>query len=1255
MTLGDVARVRDGIEEQRTLAFIDGGAAVGIDVLKQSGANTVAVIDTVKVALEKVRGTLPPGVSVTIVRDSSKFIHESVDDVVNSLVLGGVLTIVIVFLFLNSWRSTVITGLTLPISVISSFIVMNFMGMTLNMLTLMALSLSIGMLIDDAIVVRENIVRHLEMGKDHFTAAREGTAEIGLAVLATSLSIVAVFVPVAFMKGIVGRFFFSFGITVAWAVLVSLLVSFTLDPMLSSRWNDPSIGRHGKRNLLGRFLDGFNDWFNRGAERYRGVIAWALDHRKSVLALATAAFAAGIFVFGQLESSFIPEQDRGEFQVQFQSAPDASIEETHARLDADLRDPQGDPRGRALLRHDRRERHHGARRAGLRQARRSATSARAARSRSSARCASASRAVAGVRTAIIKAGDLFNGKELLVNVSGDDLAVLKRTAGELKEKVLKIPGIVDVGMTLQDDIPEYRFTVDRRKASDLGLTTAALVRTVGTLIGGTPVTTWENEDGDAVQVRLRLPAALRENPEQIGQLRLAVPGADGRVRLIPLGEVLSWQVQTTPSQIARQDLSRQVVIGANLDGLPIGTAVEKVKQAAATMTLPAGYKVSFSGEAEDMAESFGYMGEALLLAVLLVYLILAAQFESFLDPLAIMISLPLSIVGVAGMLLLTRDTISIMSFIGLIMLMGLVTKNAILLVAYAKTLRAGGMDAARGADHRRAHAAAADHHDHAAMIGGMLPMALGLGAGAEMRAPMARAVTGGLITSTLLTLLVVPVVYTLFDDFEAWILRLWSGSGTGPLVNREVTTMKRSLVPFARRARAAGGAARRRRRGGAETGPLVLTLEQTLSLAAEQNRDVQKAREYRTQVEARYVEERSAALPHFTVSGTASFSGDASQEGLGPPERTDNYAADARRRPADLHLGADRRGAQARRHRAVHGRRPDGQRARDRAAGCRDRLLRRAAGAGVRGAGDAEPRAAGAPPRGGPPPAGRRDRDRLRRSRRERRRAERPAGGDPHREPGERGAGAPGVRAGRAGARGRRHRFADRGHGGRRAARLRHGFSDGGGQAARAGRTAQGPRDVRGTGADRAGREQAAPGFRRRPRVARRRHGRPDGRRQHLERRAAADVAALRRRPDEGGRRAHRERNTEPRPRRGPLPRRARARDADRGRRRPRGRRDRRGARRDGRPGRTAAGDGREGLRTRGQGAARRRRRPAQPAAGARRPGPRAPRPARRAGQPALGDRRTLPGRRHAAMAEESRDGRHEPRVRPRSLHGRVH
>ena len=332
--LAEVAQIHDGIEEQRSLALVNGIPAIGLDILKQSGANTVGVVDRVKKEIEVLQKELPPGTTVEMVRDASIMIRDSVRDVEETLILGGLLTILIVFCFLNSWRSTVITGLTLPISVISSFTVMNFLGMTLNVMTLMGLSLAIGMLIDDAIVVRENIVRHLERGEDHFTAAREGTSEIGLAVLATTMSVIAVFVPVAYMKGIVGRFFFQFGITVAFAVLVSLFVSFTLDPMLSSRWVDPDIERKGKRHFLARILDHFNHWFDRTADGYRGVIGWALDHRKTVLILATAAFFGGLGVFSLLQNEFFPYFDKGEFQLNFKSAPDASIEETRSRLTA---------------------------------------------------------------------------------------------------------------------------------------------------------------------------------------------------------------------------------------------------------------------------------------------------------------------------------------------------------------------------------------------------------------------------------------------------------------------------------------------------------------------------------------------------------------------------------------------------------------------------------------------------------------------------------------------------------------------------------------------------------------------------------------------------------------------------------------------------------------------------------------------------------------------------------------------------------
>ena len=773
--LAEVAQIKDGIEEQRSLALVNGIPAIGLDILKQSGANTVGLVDRVKKEIEVIQKELPPGTTIEMVRDASIMIRDSVRDVEETLILGGLLTILIVFCFLNSWRSTVITGLTLPISVISSFTVMYFLGMTLNVLTLMALSLAIGMLIDDAIVVRENIVRHLERGEDHFTAAREGTCEIGLAVLATTMSVIAVFIPVAYMKGIVGRFFFQFGITVAFAVLVSLFVSFTLDPMLSSRWVDPDIERKGKRHFLARILDHFNHWFDRTADGYRKVIGWALDHRMIVLLVATMAFFAGLGAFSALQTEFFPNYDQGEFQVNFKSAPDASMEETRSRLAAvqevlkefpevkhtyatigagdtgtvrdamvfvKLKERKERKRKQEEIQQDLRER---------------------------------LEKIPGILPAILEAGRMDNQKPLVINVRGEDIALLKKYAAVLKEEIYKIRGIVDLEVTLEQDIPEFRLVVDRERAVDAGVMTGDIVRTVGALVGGQAVTTYEDEDGDAVNVRVRLPLALRQDPTQVERLRLAVPKPNTLPALVPLGNVVNYGMSTTPSEINRQDLTRQVVITANLDGLPLGTAVKKVQEAAKHLTMAPGYRIVFSGEAEDMAESFGYMAEALILAVIFVYLILAAQFESFIDPLAIMFSLPLSIVGMAGMLYLTRGTINIMSLIGLIMLMGLVTKNAILLVDFTKTLRGRGMmrrEALITAGRTRLRPILMTT---LAMIFGMLPLALALGQGAEMRAPMARAVIGGLITSTLLTLLVVPVVYTVLDDIGGWVRRRWEG------------------------------------------------------------------------------------------------------------------------------------------------------------------------------------------------------------------------------------------------------------------------------------------------------------------------------------------------------------------------------------------------------------------------------------------------------------------------------------------------
>ena len=886
--LSEVATIQDTVEEQRSLALINGEPAVAIDITKQTKANTVAVVDAVRKMVGQLAPELPAGTEIQVVRDTSVFIREAVADVQMALVLGGFLTIVIVFLFLNSWRSTVITGLTLPISVISSFIVMYFLNMTLNTLTLMALSLAIGLLIDDAIVVRENIVRHLEQGEDHFTAARNGTSEIGLAVLATSLSIIAVFVPVAFMQGIVGRFFFQFGLTVAFAVLVSLFVSFTLDPMLSSRWHDPDIHRTGRRNLLQRALDGFNAWFERMADVYKRLVGWSLDHRVTVVVMAMAAFAGGIAVFGLLQAEFMTPMDQGEFVIKMKSAPGSSIAETRGRLtrvlqtlaefkevrytyasigsgDADtVRDAMvfvklvgKKERTRGLRRviHDARIR--------LEQ-------------------------IPGVILSLQEDPDAMQ-KPLLVAVQGDDIATLKQYATAVKRELYTVPGIVDIEAAMEQDLPEYRMVVDRERAAASGLGSGALANAIGVLVGGQTVSTYENEEGEAVDMRVRLPQSLRGDVGQVGDLKMSVPGAMG-VALVPLADLVTFTRSTSPAEIGRRDLSRQVAVDANLDSLPLGTAGQLAMAATSKIAMAPGYKLVLGGDTEMMVESFGYLAEALLLAVIFVYLILAAQFESFIDPLAIMLALPLSIVGMAGALWLTGDTINIMSLIGLIMLMGLVTKNAILLIDYTKVLRGQGMDRREALITAGRTRLRPIMMTTAAMIFGMLPLFFAIGEGAEFRAPMARAVVGGLVTSTLLTLVVVPVVYAILDDIAAWFMgrrrhaaaaaslvvaaALVAGTSQPALAQLATASILRPGVPPV--AEAGGQPARPTPTGVVK----VLTLAEALAIADAQNRDVEKAREYRHWVEGKYLEERAAILPQATFKGTVLRQFDDSQSKL---------------------------------------------------------------------------------------------------------------------------------------------------------------------------------------------------------------------------------------------------------------------------------------------------------------------------------------------------------------------------------------
>jgi hydrophobic/amphiphilic exporter-1 (mainly G- bacteria), HAE1 family len=887
ITLNDVATIEDGVEEQRSLALISGQPAVALDITKQTKANTVQAVDDIRTAVAQLQQEVPPGTEIKIVRDTSWFIRESVADVKNTLLLGGFLTVLIVFCFLNSWRSTVITGLTLPISVISSFIVMYFLGMTLNTLTLMALSLAIGLLIDDAIVVRENIVRHLERGQDHFEAAREGTAEIGLAVLATSMSIIAVFVPVAFMKGIIGRFFYQFGLTVAFAVLVSLFVSFTLDPMLSSRWHDPDIERAGKRNLVQRALDRFNEWFERMAEGYKKVIGFALDHRVIVSGAALLAFVAGLGVFSLLQAEFQPTMDQGEFALKFQSAPGSSITETRGRLQDVLK---------GLSEFKEVNYTYASIGSGDADTVRDATVFvklvdRKERTRSVKQFVHYARErlqkIPGVQLNFLEDPDSFQ-KPLSVAVQGDDIATLKKYAARLKDELYKVPGIVDVEATMEQDVPEYRLTVDRERAAASGLGSGSVSNTVALLVGGQAVSTYEDEEGEAVNVRVRLPQQLRADVHQIQDLKVTVPGAMG-VSLVPLADLVTFSRAVSPSEIARRNLTRQVTVTANLDQLPLGTASAAADTAGQALNMAPGYKLVQGGDAEMMFESFGYMAEALVLAIVFVYLILAAQFESFIDPLAIMLSLPLSIVGMAGTLLLTGDTINIMSLIGLIMLMGLVTKNAILLIDFTKVLRSQGLD-------RRTALVTAGRTrlrpilmTTSAMIFGMLPLFFAIGEGAEMRAPMARAVVGGLITSTALTLIVVPVVYTILDDIAGWLFGRKRKAAAAAVVTAMVLSVALGGASSAQAQNAAPSIAGQAAQAAKAVEPApsavqaparALTLEEALALAAAQNRDVKKAIEYQKWVQGKYIEERASAMPQTTASASLIRTFDNSQSKL---------------------------------------------------------------------------------------------------------------------------------------------------------------------------------------------------------------------------------------------------------------------------------------------------------------------------------------------------------------------------------------
>ena len=778
--LSQVARVQDGAQEIDSLALYNGQPTLLLSVQKSQDENTIQVIDGLVKTVAELKTQLPAGLRLEPITDSSRPIRVAVDNVRRTLIEGAILTVLIVFLFLNSWRSTVITGLTLPISLIGTFMFMNMFGFTINMITLMALSLCVGLLIDDAIVVRENIVRHVQMGKNAYQASMEGTQEIGLAVLATTLSIVAVFLPIGFMEGIIGKFFHEFGITIVAAVGISMFVSFTLDPMLSSIWHDPSIEAHGQHHapvtLYDKTIGRVTHWFDTGTDRlsdgYQKILAWSLVHKRKTVLMAIGVFVTSIFMVPLLGTEFVPKADFSETSVNFQTPVGSSLEATEAKarqVEAIVREfPEVRytvttlNTGNALGKNnasmyvrlvDRKDR------------KRSVDDMSAAlRQRL--------QQVPGITVTHAGLLDSVGGnKQIEFSIQGPDQRELERLTLQAMDKLRVIPGLVDLDSSVKANKPTIGVQVLSTSASDVGLGTGQLASPLRTLVAGQTVGTWRAPDDQTYDVNVRLSPDARNNLQDLERLPFALTAADGSTRIVRLGQVAKVTESTGSNQINRRDLTREVAINANVYQRAAGQVSGDIKTVMDGLNLPPGYRFQFGGSTKNMAESFGYALSALALAVIFIYMILASQFKSFLQPLALMTALPLTLIGVVLALMVFRSTLSMFSIIGVIMLMGLVTKNAILLVDFAIRAREEGMERSEALLLAAKVRLRPILMTTLAMIFGMVPLAFALTEGSEQRAPMGQAVIGGVITSSLLTLVVVPVVYCYMDDLAQWLRR----------------------------------------------------------------------------------------------------------------------------------------------------------------------------------------------------------------------------------------------------------------------------------------------------------------------------------------------------------------------------------------------------------------------------------------------------------------------------------------------------
>lgn len=787
----DVAAVSAAFADVRTLSRLDREASVVLNVRKQSGTNTVKVADAVKAEAEQIRQDYPD-LTIAIASDQSTFTRQAVDDVQVTLLLGAFLAAVVVLLFFRDLRNTLVTVAGLPVIILGTFAVMYLLGFTLNLITMMALSLSVGMLIDDAIVVRENIFRHVERGEEPKVAAGRGTAEIALAVVAVTSTIVAVFLPIAFTTGLAGRFLRDFGITVAVATLISLVEAFTLAPMLSAylfRRVEPGQKRR-RESAFGRVFGGVN-------VGYRRLLGWSLRHRLVVVLIGIVVFAASLSVIPLMTTSLLTEMDQGRFGVGLHLAAGSQLGETDnlaqkveqlllddpevlhvfttvgssdgsvetATIDVELR--QIGKTNEVITRMEPRIRD-------------IAGGAQVTFDRQSIATLLGGSGMVGSLTS----------QPIQFAVQGDDFQALDSVSADLVERLKAVQGAISVDRSLRSGEPGRAIVLDRAKASDLGISAAQIGATVRAMVNGERVGTFQGggQNGGQgvakdVDIVVRLAEADRGSPADILRLPIVSPGGTQ----VPLSAVASIVKSTEPDQISRTNRQRLVTVGASYLGRNEGDVQADARAAAAQITLPPGVTISVAGLSQYQDEMFASLGLAGVLAVLFIYMILASQFGSFVHPLTVMLALPFSISGALIALYLGGFNLDMVGLIGMILLMGLVAKNSILLVEFTNQLRRRGLEVNEAILEAGPIRLRPIVMTTLAMILGMAPLAAGLGSGSEMRQPMGVAVIGGLLTSMLLTLVVVPVAYSLIADLTRVVTRRPATAPTAEKVEVAIT------------------------------------------------------------------------------------------------------------------------------------------------------------------------------------------------------------------------------------------------------------------------------------------------------------------------------------------------------------------------------------------------------------------------------------------------------------------------------------